>query len=291
MVLPIPPFARFSLVLAVILAADVRVATSQLIERAQVYQSQGNLDAAIGDLRSVLRDEPGNDGARAMLVGAYIDKAAVLRQAKRLDQAVSELENALHFDRENATARALLVEHYSDLAAAAKSGRDRIALLKRAVQTVPAHAGARLRLGEAFIGVGALANGEKELRHARKNGLAAELIVEPLADTLMRQHKYADLLGTFEPDDKALRPIRPLVLVLRARALVELGRVSEAELALAEALEIDPGNVRAEVGLGHAALRRGDTAAATAALQRATAIVPVVAHPVPWTQVCLTRRA
>ena len=203
MVRPIPPFARFSLVLAVILAADVRVATSQLIERAQVYQSQGNLDAAIGDLRSVLRDEPGNDGARAMLVGAYIDKAAVLRQAKRLDQAVSELENALHFDRENATARALLVEHYSDLAAAAKSGRDRIALLKRAVQTVPAHAGARLRLGEAFIGV---------------------------------------------------------------------------ELALAEALEIDPGNVRAEVGLGHAALRRGDTAAATAALQRATAIAPVDAN-------------
>ena len=271
---PIPPLARISLVLAVVLVADARIDTSVLMERATAFRHQGDHAAAIVDLRHVLHDDPRHDAARAMLVDAYVDRAVAFRATDNLDQAIDELEDAVHFDRENHAVRALLVEHYLELASHLEAERDRIAVLKTAVRVVPENAEARLQLGQAYIDVGVLTDGEKELARARENGIAPELVLEPLGNVMLRQHKYEDVLAAFSLDDPVLAALRPMVLVFHGRALAGLGRFEESAAAFRQALAGAPDNALAMVGLGRLALDAGDLTTAARELERAVAAAP-----------------
>ena len=112
MVNPTPRLTRLTLLLAVVLAGDGRIDTGSLIERAQSYQAQGRIDAAVTELRGALQRDPNNAAARDMMVRVYVDRAAELRQAGDRVGAVAELESGLHWDRDSTAVRDLLVRDY-----------------------------------------------------------------------------------------------------------------------------------------------------------------------------------
>lgn len=128
--------------------------------------------------------------------------------------------------------------------------------LKNALQLSPGLPSAHLLLGLSYLKLG---NGElaaEELLNANRLGADRSLTVVPLAQALLTQMKYHDLLATvsaegFPPE------LRSEILALRGQAYTEVRDFEAAAASFREAGKLDPKAVSPLVGQGTLLLRRG----------------------------------
>lgn len=122
-----------------------------------------------------------------------------------------------------------------------KNGEFRPALieLKKAVKANPANAEARFELGLLQFGSGDYVAAEKEFIQARDNGFDPAQVSPLLASTYLAMGKFQRVL-----DDITPCPANPVckgdVLALRARALLALRKLDEADRESLAALEANP---------------------------------------------------
>ncbi len=145
--------------------------------------------------------------------------------------------------------------------------------LRNILQVDPEHLPARILLGKARLFSGDAAAAQKELEFARKLGADKSLIAIPLAQALTAQHKYQEVLDSFDPDQYPLK-IAATLYTKRGIALIELGRLDLAEEAFEKSLLIQPGSAQATAGLALVHLRTGNFNKADEKLDEALELDP-----------------
>ena len=120
--------------------------------------------------------------------------------------------------------------------------------LRNAIRDAPQDPVLRARLAEVYLQLGDLPSAEREARAAReRNGNEADYL-PVLADALLRQQKFADLIDLVRPGD------RDPVLESKVRsalgtAAVGLRDGAKAEALLGEAIKLDPGAATPKIEL------------------------------------------
>ncbi len=129
--------------------------------------------------------------------------------------------------------------------------------LKNVLQRLPGQAGARLRLGDIYLDSGDVLSAEKEFRRARDAGAAPAAVLPRLAQALLLQQRYEQVL-TELPDDAALEGAALAdVRTLRAYALLGLRRGIDAARLFNEVAATAPDHAMAQLGLARMALQAG----------------------------------
>lgn len=168
-------------------------------------------------------------------------------------------------------------EFYTDAVGRLESGDVNAAIVQllNALQQDPGNTDARLLLGRLRLEQGDFAAAEKELRRAYED--RPEDAREPLATALLGLQRFEDVLATISADpvaeDDELR-------LLRAEALLRLGRHEEAELAIAPLLDRRPFSLRAGLLAASLSIARGDLDDAEEKLAIAADVGPDSA--LPW---------
>ena len=149
--------------------------------------------------------------------------------------------------------------------------------LKNAVAKSPEDAEARLQLGALYMETGDAVSANKEVRKAASLGIAPARTLPLLAQSMMAQGQFKDLLAEIKPELAAKSA--PL-MALRGDALLATSDTDGAKAAYEAALAIDPASGAALVGLARQALVRNDREAA----QRyaAQAIAKDAKNPEVW---------
>lgn len=152
--------------------------------------------------------------------------------------------------------------------------RSALIQLRNAVKDDPDNAEARLALGTAYLEAGDPRAAEAEFDKAERLGIAPDRISVPMAEALLRQGRYDEVLSTVEPGDRE-PDLEARVLTARGFALTGLKRFDEAEEALIAALEVKP-TPEILVGLAQVNAEQGDFDEAGDYADRALEIDPKV---------------
>ena len=159
--------------------------------------------------------------------------------------------------------------------ALASRGELRAALLalREAVLERPQAAEPHFRLGVLDLAASDPVASEKELLAARDRGWPAQSIKLPLAEALLRQGRFTDLLHDFpvEPDGSSEAAG---ILVMRAQAEVGLKQWPLAAADAAQAQRLEPKLGQAALVAARVALGRDDVAGATTASEQAVKLMP-----------------
>ncbi len=129
--------------------------------------------------------------------------------------------------------------------------------LKNTLQQNANNREARLLLGRQYLVVGDGPSAEKELRRALKLGAPPEKISALLAQALLLQGKYQQLLREFKPGEASDPDERATILVVQGEALLSLRKEKKAAALLAEAAKIQPDNAVVKLGLAKLAVFQG----------------------------------
>jgi len=124
---------------------------------------------------------------------------------------------------------------------AVKAGNFRAALIsyKNAVSAAPRDGNARMQLGTVLMRMGDPAGAERELRQARKDGVAEALILPPLFDVMLLRNENQILLDQFpDPGLDSGRPAAADILKARAVALQSLNKGPDALAAMDRSLTL-----------------------------------------------------
>ena len=143
--------------------------------------------------------------------------------------------------------------------------------LKSALQQNAKNSEARLLLGELYILVGDGAAAEKELLRAQKLGINSLFVQKLLAESLLLQHRYNDVLSMLEQLDWMSQP---KLLVLRGQAQLGLGQPLEAESSFRQALGLKADMTSALLWLSRVLLASNDVQGANGALIKVFATDP-----------------
>ncbi|NML60364.1 PEP-CTERM system TPR-repeat protein PrsT [Massilia sp. RP-1-19] len=138
--------------------------------------------------------------------------------------------------------------------------------LKNAVLKNPANVEARLTLGALYNDMGDAVSAEKEIRKAAELGATPEKTVVGLAIALMGQGKFQKVLD----ETAASSAGKADVLALRGDAHFSLGNADAARLAYEQALQVNPKQGAALLGMARRALSLGDDAGARRLADQAT---------------------
>lgn len=130
--------------------------------------------------------------------------------------------------------------------------------LKNALQENPDNLQARLLLAGIQLETGDAAAAEKEFRQARRLGAKREDWITGLAQALLRQREFEQLLQQIEPADDDAPALQADILVLRGQAMMAKGQSKEAEARFRRALDRDDKHLDAHLGLAQLALNAGD---------------------------------
>ena len=120
--------------------------------------------------------------------------------------------------------------------------------LRNAVRDAPQDPVLRARLGEVYLQLGDAVSAEREGRAAReRNGKEADYL-PVLADALLRQEKFANLMELVQPGD------RDPVLESKVRTALDTAAAglrdgAKAETLLEEAIKLDPSAARPKIQL------------------------------------------
>jgi len=131
--------------------------------------------------------------------------------------------------------------------------------LKNAAAKSPDDAEARLQLGMLYLETGDAVSADKELRKAASLGMKGERTLPLLGRALRAQGKSKELLEEITP---ALAQNSAPLLALRGDALLDQNKPAEAQQAYTQALQLQPANGAALIGLARHALAEKDTAQA-----------------------------
>lgn len=140
--------------------------------------------------------------------------------------------------------------------------------LKNTLKEQPGNLSARILLGEAYVKEGYAAAAEKELLAARKLGGDEALIIVPLINALMMQHKYDDVLGIRMP--RRMAPtVESMVWFLKGQTHLTLQSYTAALLDFEAAQDVAPEQPLPYVGLARHHLAKGRLEEATTAVAEA----------------------
>ena len=120
--------------------------------------------------------------------------------------------------------------------------------LRNAVRDAPQDPGLRARLAEIYLRLNDSASAEREARAAReRNGNEADYL-PVLADALLRQDKFADLLDLIQPGDRD-PVLESKIRTALGTAAAGLRDRDKAEALLREAIQLDPSAVKPKIQL------------------------------------------
>lgn len=129
--------------------------------------------------------------------------------------------------------------------------------LKNALQEQPDNLAARILIGRAYVEVGDGETAEKELTTALRAGGDDALIIVPLGQALILQHKYDKLLERVTPGLRSVE-IETVIRMMRGSAHIATRDLDAAEREYLAAKELDAGGSNALLGLAEVAIYRYD---------------------------------
>jgi putative PEP-CTERM system TPR-repeat lipoprotein len=152
-----------------------------------------------------------------------------------------------------------------------ESGEHRAAMidLKSLLQRSPGDAEARFALGNAYLALGDPQAAEKEFRRAAEYGIPQRDLMVPLGRALLEQQSYAVILREIIDEQTLPAGERAAVLILRGDAEFGLGRPLEGRELYVAALEIDPENSTAYLGMAATYIAGGEFSLAEQMFDRA----------------------
>ncbi|MTJ83691.1 MAG: PEP-CTERM system TPR-repeat protein PrsT [Telmatospirillum sp.] len=147
--------------------------------------------------------------------------------------------------------------------------------LKKAVKANPSSPEARYELGRLELHTGDFVAAEKDLTQARENGAPEKLVLPLLANVMLAEGKYQQLLNTIQPCP-ADAVCKSDVLALRARADLALRNVEEADRESQAAVEANPTGNSGQITRSLVLMRQNDLAGAEQLADRVLAANPKV---------------
>jgi putative PEP-CTERM system TPR-repeat lipoprotein len=146
--------------------------------------------------------------------------------------------------------------------------------LKNALLQNPDNTEARLLLGTVYVELGDSASAEKELRRAQELGVSREGIVIPLAESLLLQGKYGQIIAEIQPQGSLSISDKAQVHALRGKAYIGDGELEQAAEAFRVAFELEPNLTSAQTGQARLASIRGNMEEARNWIDKALASNP-----------------
>jgi putative PEP-CTERM system TPR-repeat lipoprotein len=145
--------------------------------------------------------------------------------------------------------------------------------LRNAVRNDPQNAEAHYWLGRVTFELGDPVASEREAIAARERGFDPHQTVPLLAQAMLAQNKFDELLNTLKPEGKD--PLLDAsILVARGYAQVGLKRPQDAQKSFAEAEQVAPNAVEPLLADARLAVARADLAGAQTKIDRAIAAQP-----------------
>lgn len=145
--------------------------------------------------------------------------------------------------------------------------------LRNAIRTDPQNAEAHFWLARVSLELGDPVAAEREAMAARDRGFDPHQTVPLLAQALLAQGKFQQLLDTLKPDGKDSQ-LDAAILVSRGYALIGLRRNDDAQRAFTEAEQAAPNAVEPLLADARLAASKGDVAGALSKVDRAIAAQP-----------------
>ena len=163
--------------------------------------------------------------------------------------------------------------YYADAREQLDRGDARAALiqLKNALRSDPTNIEARFVLGTLYLAAGQPDLAEHELKQARQDGMPADQVLVPLAQSYLDQAKYDALLKEFPPGAHQ-GAYEAEVLNLRGAAFGAMQRYDEAEKSFRAALQANPKEAKPYLGLARIGLAKRDYPAAQGFAEQALGI-------------------
>jgi cellulose synthase operon protein C len=145
--------------------------------------------------------------------------------------------------------------------------------LRNAVRADPQNGEAHYWLGRVTFELGDAVASQREAIAARDRGFDPRQSVPLLAQALLAQNKFDELLATLKPDGKDAT-VDASILVSRGYAEIGLKRPADAQKSFAEAEQVAPNAVEPLLADARLAVARADLAGAQAKIDRAIAAQP-----------------
>ncbi|MGE0222903.1 MAG: XrtA/PEP-CTERM system TPR-repeat protein PrsT [Acetobacteraceae bacterium] len=166
-------------------------------------------------------------------------------------------------------------DYLSSARAAMKKGDLKTAQieLRNAIRNDPQNAEAHYWLGRVSLELGDPVAAERSAFAARERGYDAAQVVPLIAQSLLTQNKFEQLLEALKPEGRN-PALDAAILVARGYALIGLKRPDDAQQAFAEAERVAPNAVEPLLAGARLAVARADLAAAQAKIDRALAAQP-----------------
>ncbi|MGO9446978.1 MAG: XrtA/PEP-CTERM system TPR-repeat protein PrsT [Thiobacillaceae bacterium] len=140
--------------------------------------------------------------------------------------------------------------------------RGSIVELKNAIEENPSSPQARLLLGHIYLKAGRGAEAENELSKAEKLGVNRETIKVELGQALLLMGDYKRVLDEIQPGSQTSKTNLARIQQIRADALLNEGKLSDACSLYQQSIKTDTGNAPSYWGLAKCALAQGNPAQA-----------------------------
>ncbi|NND61492.1 MAG: PEP-CTERM system TPR-repeat protein PrsT [Gammaproteobacteria bacterium] len=140
--------------------------------------------------------------------------------------------------------------------------------LKNVLRSSPDNLEARIMLGSVLNQTGDPAGALKELTVAREKGATADMYMIPLAQALMRQARFAEVVA-LNPQELFSTEKQAQLTAIAGRAELARGNSATARRLFEQALQIDAENNEALLGMARLSRERGDLEAASEMLELA----------------------
>lgn len=145
--------------------------------------------------------------------------------------------------------------------------------LEKAIDADPGNLEAWLALGKSRIWLGAPRQAEATLNEARERGLAEARMIVPLAQALLMQAKFDEVLGDIRSGQRGAK-VEGEILLIRGQAQMNLGLIDDAETSLRRAIGLRPDDPRPKIVLAQLLISKGALSAAERLAEAALLLAP-----------------
>ncbi len=228
-----------------ILKADPRNEQGLILKASSAIDT-GQLDQAIADLRTILRDVP--DSARALLL---LGKAHELAAAPQL--AEDHYLKAFQASKLSAPFGMAYAEFLLKRNSANRAGE----VLKDVLRAAPGHVPAMKMLAQVHISQGDWTSAQELADEIRRRGDKEKVSDQIMGAIFAGKKNYAESISAFKRAvEAAPSEVQPIVALVRT--YVRAGKIAEAASFLNSVLQANPANINARLLQGQLYLMKGD---------------------------------